>query len=770
MVSGSAIVAFTSPSRMLVRSVLFTVLLLVVTGCGGSPPGQPLSHWMLHVPGQEPRAIDIPTHLDLPNRVVNYRLDSEVVVDAGLRGHDLDLIIASLPAFASLSVNGRMLDPHDAIPADQYRRAGPHRWLIPASETNAPRLKLELEVAHRWTQSAWLDLVPRLVPTGAVTPEIVRNRYLNEHGGWFGLVAFFQIGVSFLAVFFWNRSRRVYLWFAVQGVFAAYYPAFILGLTIGVFPPGLEAGILAESLAIASILSVYCTNDFFGLPPPHRGWLAVLVVSLALGLHAWILAATTGFLVISYSAPVVVLCVVSAVIYQVVTGVRLLQTDADRSVVLFYWGCWVALGSFAWPDLLAWAGGGEALSGARPACLGLGLFGVFQSMVLSRSYFRTLEQSDRLNEALRGQLHDIEARKADIEKLNEELRLQIGRRTAHILAALTNSEELSAAVRLEPGHVIEGRYRVIGVIGEGGMGSVYEVERVSDGVRLALKVAQEARGLALARLAREAQIATKIHHPNVVSIVDADVAQSGYVYLVMELVRGTSLAECKGRSPGFYLDVLSKVLEGLRALHAQNIVHRDLKPANVLLSGDLNDDPIVKITDFGISRLVSDERRRVSLTPIQAHDDLTSRFDAVPFEGTATGLLPGRPGAPVAGSELTRAGQILGTPAYVAPELATGGPLTPAVDVFSLGVLAYQLFTGKHPFVEPPLLARLRGREAVRNEPLRSRRDGLPAEAADALDACLALRPEARPSTSDLLDVLKGAKEQLASHVRLAVG
>jgi serine/threonine-protein kinase len=373
-----------------------------------------------------------------------------------------------------------------------------------------------------------------------------------------------------------------------------------------------------------------------------------------------------------------------------------------------------------------------------------------------------------LNETLRGQLHDIEARKLDIEKLNDELRQQIGRRTAHILAALSNSEELSTAVRLEPGTLVEGRYRVIGAIGEGGMGSVYEVERVSDGVRLALKVAQEARGLALARLAREAQIATKIHHPNVVAIVDADVAQSGYVYLVMELVRGSSLAECTGREPAFYLDVLIKVLEGLRALHAQNIIHRDLKPANVLLSGNLEHDPVVKITDFGISRVVSSQRTPGGPTPIRATDELTSRLGAPSYDGTATGLLPGRSVPPAAGSELTRAGQILGTPAYVAPELAVGGPLAPAVDVFSLGVLAHQLLTGRRPFAEPPLLVRLAGREDEPHEPLRRRYTGLPEKAAEAIDACLAHRPEERPSTSELLEVFRDAKAQLESQMRSA--
>jgi len=426
---------------------------------------------------------------------------------------------------------------------------------------------------------------------------------------------------------------------------------------------------------------------------------------------------------------------------------------------LFYWGCWVALGTFAWPDLVAWAGLGEVLGGARPACLGLGLFGIFQTMLLSRSYFRTLEQSDRLNDRLRRQLHDLEGRKAQIEKLNEELREQIGRRTAHILAALANSESLSKAVSLEPGAVVEGRYRVVAPLGEGGMGTVYEVERLSDGVHLALKVTQELRGLALAQLAREAQIATRISHPNVVGIVDADVAQGGYVYLVMELVRGCSLADCKDREPGWYLHVLLELLEGLRALHAQKIVHRDLKPSNVLLSGDLDRAPIVKITDFGISRSVLDD----DLDP--ARDARTKTVSTPLGEpksvGDPTARLPARPRTNKPSAQLTRPGTIPGTPAYVAPELARGAPLTPAADVFSVGVLAYRLFTGEQPFRDPPILALIAGREIEPNPPLAKRCPNLPARVADAVNACLALTPEARPAIDDLVAAFREARDVL---------
>src|SRR6185312_12309833 len=141
-------------------------------------------------------------------------------------------------------------------------------------------------------------------------------------------------------------------------------------------------------------------------------------------------------------------------------------------------------------DLLAWAGGPDVLGGARPACIGLGFFGIFQSMLLSRSHSQSLAEADRLNERLRGQVKDLKSRQTEIQNLNEELRRQIGRRTTDLLAALTDSDR-DIEVALQPGDVVGARYRVVRPLGTGGMGAVYEVERVGDGRRMALKVAQE---------------------------------------------------------------------------------------------------------------------------------------------------------------------------------------------------------------------------------------------------------------------------------------
>jgi serine/threonine-protein kinase len=490
--------------------------------------------------------------------------------------------------------------------------------------------------------------------------------------------------------------------------------------------------------------------------------------------------------------------VLSAIVYQLATGLRLLRVYPDRSIVVFFLCCWIALGSSSWIDLLAWAGGPELLAGGRPACFGLGVFGIFTSMLLSRSHVRTLAESDHLNERLRKQVRDLEQHQTEIESLNEELRRQIGRRSADILAALTSGDRVSDA-GLAPGSVVEGRYRILSTLGVGGMGMVYEVERLGDGKHLALKVTQEVRGLALARLAREAQVATRVSHPNVVSVVDADVTRGGHAFLVMELVEGHSLADDGGtRDARWCLDVLVQVLEGVKALHAQGIVHRDLKPSNILLTAGEGGRPHVKITDFGISRWIEDGPLDHALAREQARSEpsdappekveaatvkvrLGAGQAASPSDAAQTPVFPPAASpAPVPASApgrasiprpidsrsspmLTRTGNITGTPSYVAPELAGGTAfLSPAVDVFSFGVVAYQLLSGKLPYIEPPLMVRIAGREIPSPPLLATECSTVSRDVAKSIDACLSPSPADRPTVEVLLAILRGERAAAA--------
>lgn len=296
---------------------------------------------------------------------------------------------------------------------------------------------------------------------------------------------------------------------------------------------------------------------------------------------------------------------------------------------------------------------------------------------------------------------DRAQRMRETERLNLELRRQVADRSRELADALSGSAVSSAPITA--GTVIEDRYEVIRSLGAGAMGAVYEVERSSDGQRCALKViTMRATGDVLARFAREAQVAATLDAPNLVAVIDVGVSRTVGLFLVMELVTGGSLEQQRARfgDETWARPLCAQIAAGLAAMHAAEVLHRDLKPANVLLDAE-----VAKIADFGLA----------ALNP------------QAPIDGEAATAAP----------QLTQLGAFLGTPAYMAPELAHGAEhASPASDVFAWGVLAYEMFTGKPPFAEPPVILAARGTKlpAV---------SGVPDMIARALDADPARRPTA---------------------------
>jgi serine/threonine-protein kinase len=304
------------------------------------------------------------------------------------------------------------------------------------------------------------------------------------------------------------------------------------------------------------------------------------------------------------------------------------------------------------------------------------------------------------------------------------------------------------------------------------MGTIYEVTRLTDGRKLALKLPREIHGASLARLAREAQIASTLSHPHIVAVVDVDVASGGFLFLVMELVEGTSLSGHRHRfgDVRWALHVLAQIADGLAALHRVGIVHRDLKPANVLVTSDADPTPAIKISDFGIS-LQADSEDDVLDRERPVDEEATGELTQPRLQGRTeepTRVLPHQRarvrGAKASGkrqriatsSFLTRTGQLPGTPSYMAPELIEGRKaLSPAADMFSFGVIAHELLTGRRPFAEAPVLALAERRAVPVPSLLGEGMRGCPAELAKALDACLALDREKRPSASELATALE---------------
>jgi serine/threonine protein kinase len=204
-------------------------------------------------------------------------------------------------------------------------------------------------------------------------------------------------------------------------------------------------------------------------------------------------------------------------------------------------------------------------------------------------------------------------------------------------------------------------YEVHEKIGAGGMSTLYKGVQTNLDRRVAIKILHP--GLAgdesfIARFEREARAASALEHPNIVSVIDFGSEEDVY-YIVMELVHGMDLREVLQRSGRIPLEVVLAILEevayGLEAAHEQGIVHRDIKPGNILLS----ERGQVKIGDFGLARNMADMEQMTALT--------------VP-------------------------GSILGTPAYMSPEQAAGRDVDPRTDIYSLGVVAYELITGEKPF------------------------------------------------------------------------
>jgi serine/threonine protein kinase len=212
------------------------------------------------------------------------------------------------------------------------------------------------------------------------------------------------------------------------------------------------------------------------------------------------------------------------------------------------------------------------------------------------------------------------------------------------------------------GTVVDERYHVLRELGEGGMGTVYEVEHVALQRHFALKALR--RGLArdeslAARFMQEANAAAAIAHPNIVQIADFGHLPTGEPYFVMELLGGVPLSRLIRESgplhPRRAVPILRQISEALAAAHSAGIIHRDLKPDNIQICEIVGDRELVKVLDFGLAKVAG-------------------------------------------GSRLTRAGMVFGTPHYMSPEQAAGDPLDHRSDIYALGVVMYEMLTGRVPF------------------------------------------------------------------------
>jgi eukaryotic-like serine/threonine-protein kinase len=272
----------------------------------------------------------------------------------------------------------------------------------------------------------------------------------------------------------------------------------------------------------------------------------------------------------------------------------------------------------------------------------------------------------------------------------------------------------------QPGQILGGKFQVLRVLGEGGMGVVYEVLHVITRHRRALKVLRAGVGdeHERARLLREASAAGRIGNPHITETYDAGAFENGETYVLMEMLEGESLAgilKARRRLPvGEAVDLVLQACDGLGAAHAADVVHRDIKPANLFLTYPKGKDgpPFVKVLDFGVSK-----------------------FDS----GTNEQL-----------TELTGDGMMLGTLAYMPPEQLEGSKTVDArADVYSLAVTLYTMVAGKRPFAGGSSMASLAvSILAGQSTPIRTYRPDLPDGFVAAIERAMHPNPSQRTQSA----------------------
>jgi CheY-like chemotaxis protein len=267
--------------------------------------------------------------------------------------------------------------------------------------------------------------------------------------------------------------------------------------------------------------------------------------------------------------------------------------------------------------------------------------------------------------ALEAGANDYMVKPVAREELLARIAVQTRRSSSGALSATGSNRvpDASGGGSLQKNAIIDGRYVVTGVLGKGGMGTVYEAIQIQLGRPVAIKVLREGtrgRPHRARRLEREAQIVGSLGHAHICQVHDMGSLEDGSPYVVMEKLEGKSLATRLADRGAFpFADILlimDDVLSALEAAHKNNVIHRDIKPANVFLCRDAAGKLSAKVLDFGMAKLLWTSRE-------------------------------------------TDPGVALGTPVYMAPEQVRNYSITYAVDIYGSGVLLFEMLTGQKPFV-----------------------------------------------------------------------
>ncbi len=305
----------------------------------------------------------------------------------------------------------------------------------------------------------------------------------------------------------------------------------------------------------------------------------------------------------------------------------------------------------------------------------------------------------------------LEQRNAELLRMNEELRMS-QKRESRMFTALSD---------VLPGAVLDGKYRVEEKIGSGGFGTVFRATQLNLDRQVAVKIFQSMAAAAkpedLARFQAEGVSACRVAHPNALGIIDSGVSSTGIAYLVMELLSGHTLAEElreKSRLPVQRVaEIVVPICAVLATAHASGVIHRDIKPDNIFLH-QTRDAEVVKVLDFGIAKLVH---------------DTTSTYELKPQESS----------------------QVIGTPLYISPERLMNRQHDGRADIYSLGVMIYQMLTGTTPYGDARSLAALAMMHMnAAPTPLQSHDETIANDVQQVVLATLEKNPLVRPSLTDI--------------------
>ncbi|MBY0548108.1 MAG: protein kinase [Candidatus Obscuribacterales bacterium] len=275
--------------------------------------------------------------------------------------------------------------------------------------------------------------------------------------------------------------------------------------------------------------------------------------------------------------------------------------------------------------------------------------------------------------------------------------------------------------KLAPGTVLANRYQIVEFVEEGGMGALYRARHLSVDRQVAVKLLLTGIGdneAAHKRFVQEAKIAGSLSHTNLVPVYDFGETEDGIPFLIMDFLDGTTLADMVRRgplAPPDVIDIVLQICEGLRHAHSKGLIHRDLKPSNVMLLNE-GDKTLVKVMDFGIAKKVDDDAQ-----------------------------------------QLTKTGEVFGSPFYMSPEQCRGLVLDARSDIYAVGCIIFELLTGRVPLRGDNTMQTI-CKHLTEAPPKLSSLCRVPSVLEDIVERCLEKEPEKRyQSVAELADVLRRA-------------